>query len=108
MATLGGKRTLTELASAPGNHLEPIPLAGPVVDRKDAKGREMWKHKYGLHDLRHACASRWIRQKIDLKRLTTWLGHSSVQISLDIYGHLIEDEQEDAAIVAASAAELLP
>ena len=81
--------------------------AATLTDRKDAKGREVWEHKYGLHDLRHACASRWIKQKIDLKRLTTWLGHSSVQITLDIYGHLIKDEQEDAAIVAASAAELL-
>ena len=81
--------------------------AATPTGRKDVKGREIWEHKYGLHDLRHACASRWIKQKIDLKRLTTWLGHSSVQITLDIYGHLIKDEQEDATIVAASAAELM-
>lgn len=86
--------------------LKAIGAATPT-GRKDVKGRDVWEHKYGLHDLRHACASRWIKQKIDLKRLTTWLGHSSVQITLDIYGHLIKDEQEDAAIVAASVAELM-
>lgn len=81
--------------------------AATATGRKDKQGREIFEHQYGLHDLRHACASRWIRQKIDLKRLTTWLGHSSVQITLDIYGHLIKDEGEDAAIIAAANAELM-
>lgn len=81
--------------------------AAVPTGRFDCKGREIYEHKYGMHDLRHACASRWIKQKIDLKRLTTWLGHSSVQITLDVYGHLIKDEHEDAAIVAAANAELM-
>lgn len=81
--------------------------ATTATDRSDCQGREIVEHHYGLHDLRHACASRWIKQKIDLKRLTTWLGHSSVQITLDVYGHLIKDEGEDAAIVGAACAELL-
>lgn len=81
--------------------------AATNTGRTDCKGREIWELQYGLHDLRHACASRWIKQKIDLKRLTTWLGHASVQITLDVYGHLIKDEQEDAAIVAAANAELM-
>jgi integrase len=63
--------------------------------------------KYDFHSLRHAAASAWIKQRIDLKRLTTWLGHASVQITLDTYGHLIKDEMGDAAIVAAAQAELL-
>lgn len=81
--------------------------AATDTGKKDRKGRKVWDLKWGLHDLRHACASRWIKQKIDLKRLTTWLGHSSVAITLDIYGHLIKDEEEDAAIVAAASAELM-
>jgi integrase len=36
----------------------------------------------------------------------TWLGHASVQTTLDVYGHLIRDEHGDAAIVAATEAEL--
>ncbi|WP_294006959.1 site-specific integrase [Sphingomonas sp.] len=63
--------------------------------------------KYDFHSLRHAAASAWIKQRIDLKRLTTWLGHASVQITLDTYGHLIKDELGDAAIAAAAQAELL-
>jgi integrase len=63
--------------------------------------------RYAFHCLRHAAASAWIKQRVDLRRLTTWLGHSSVQITLDTYGHLIKDEQGDAALVAAAQAELL-
>lgn len=77
------------------------------TQRKDCTGRYIWEHRYGMHDLRHACASRWIKQKVDLKRLTRWLGHSSIAITLDIYGHLIKDEDQDAAIAAASYAELM-
>lgn len=62
---------------------------------------------YGLHALRHAAASAWIKQGIDLKRLSAWMGHSSVQITLDTYGHLIGDERGDSAIVSASLKGLL-
>jgi integrase len=63
--------------------------------------------RYDFHALRHYAASAWIKQRVDLKRLTTWLGHSSVQMSLNVYGHLVKDDHADAAIVAATAAELL-
>lgn len=75
--------------------------------KKDDEGQPTVRARYDFHSLRHAAASAWIKQKVDLRRLTTWLGHSSVQITLDTYGHLIEDEQGDAAIVAAAQAELL-
>lgn len=42
----------------------------------------------------------WIKQNVDLKRLTVWMGHSSVQITLDTYGHLLIDAKRDATIVA--------
>ncbi|MFC3786707.1 integrase [Sphingopyxis italica] len=76
----------------------------PVLD---AKGKAVMVPRYGFHALRHAAASAWIKQKIDLKRLTTWLGHSSVAITLDIYGHLIVDKDEDARLAAEAQAELL-
>ena len=57
---------------------------------------------FGLHALRHAAASAWIKQGIDLKRLSTWMGHSSVQITLDTYGHLIVDGDSDRMLASAS------
>lgn len=75
--------------------------------KKDADGNAILRARYDFHSLRHAAASAWIKQRIDLKRLTTWLGHASVQTTLDVYGHLIKDDQGDAALVAATQAELL-
>lgn len=63
--------------------------------------------KYSLHALRHATASLWIRQGVDLKRLKTWLGHSSVQLTIDRYGHIMKDATGDAVIMANAAAVLL-
>lgn len=83
--------------------------AGLSVDtgREGEDGEPIVRPCYDFHSLRHAAASAWIKQRVDLRRLTTWLGHSSVQITLDTYGHLIKDEQGDAALVAAAQAELL-
>ena len=74
---------------------------------REENGAPVIKPKYGLHDLRHAAASAWIKQRIDLKRLQTWMGHSSIQVTLNVYGHLIEDESGDAALAAAAQRELL-
>ena len=65
------------------------------------------KAKYSLHALRHGTASLWIRQGVDLKRLKTWLGHSSVQLTIDRYGHLMKDATGDATIVANAERALL-
>lgn len=73
----------------------------------DDEGKAVLRAKYDFHSLRHAAASAWIKQKVDLKRLTTWLGHSSVQMTLDTYGHLITDDTADAAVAAAAQAELM-
>lgn len=73
----------------------------------DDKGNPVMAPRYGIHALRHACASAWIKQGVDLKRLTTWLGHSSVQMSIDVYGHLLADPEGDAALVNAAHADLL-
>ena len=58
---------------------------------------DKWRSRYGWHDLRHAAASMWIKQKIDLKRIQYRLGHAGIQLTLNIYGHLIEDASADLA-----------
>lgn len=63
--------------------------------------------RYGFHALRHAAASAWISQGIDLKRLQVWMGHESIKTTLDTYGHLIRDTAKDAELVARAHAELL-
>jgi integrase len=63
--------------------------------------------RYGWHDLRHAAASAWIAQRVDLKRLQVWMGHATIQLTLDTYGHLLKDAEQDAALAAGAEAALL-
>jgi len=75
--------------------------------KMDGKGAPVWKARYGLHSLRHAAASAWIKQGIDLKRLQVWIGHATIQLTIDTYGHLITDAQADAALAGGAETALL-
>ena len=83
--------------------------AGLAIDtgKRDAKGKSVWAARYGWHDLRHAAASAWIAQGVDLKRLQVWIGHENIQLTLDTYGHLIKDAKKDAELASGSEAALL-
>mgnify|MGYP003640387957 FL=1 len=59
------------------------------------------KPLYGLHAFRHACASLWIEQNVSPKRIQTWMGHSSIQVTFDTYGHLFSQTEKDAGIASA-------
>ena len=73
----------------------------------DENGKTLVDAKYSLHALRHGCASLWIKEGVDLKRLKTWMGHSSIQTTIDLYGHLMKDADGDATIVANAERALL-
>jgi integrase len=60
----------------------------------------------GLHDLRHAAASLWIEQRVDAKRVQSWLGHHSIQVTFDTYGHLFEAVERESSVAAAIEKEL--
>jgi integrase len=51
--------------------------------------------RYGLHALRHACASLWIEQGHNPKQIQTLMGHSSIKVTFDTYGHLFADAEAD-------------
>lgn len=46
------------------------------------------KPKYGFHALRHFAASMMIEQGWPPKKIQSILGHSSITITYDTYGHL--------------------
>jgi integrase len=50
----------------------------------------------GLHEARHTCASIFIAAGVNVKALSTYLGHSSIQITLDRYGHLMPGSETEA------------
>lgn len=50
-----------------------------------------------FHDLRHTHASILIKQGVHAKVISERLGHASVSITMDTYGHLLPGLQSDAA-----------
>jgi integrase len=70
---------------------------------KDEQGRdiEVSAAKYGLHALRHFFASWAIERAFSPKRVQVLLGHSSIQMTFDVYGHLFPSLEDDHAKFAA-------
>jgi len=60
--------------------------------------------KYPLHSLRHFFASFCIDQNFNVKRLQTMLGHSSSQMTMDVYSHWMPNAEDDQARLAAAEA----
>jgi integrase len=87
--------------------LTPAMIAAGLVD-------EQGKPKYGgLHALRHFYASWLINSVADgglgllPKRVQERLGHSSITLTMDVYGHLFSEGEEGRAGLAAAERALL-
>ena len=50
-----------------------------------------------FHDLRHSCASLLFAQGVSLKEIQTWLGHSTIGTTANIYTHLDENNKLSSA-----------
>jgi integrase len=92
------RNTIVEL----GFH--PVQVAAGVVDRHGGA-----KYK-GLHSLRHFYASWCINRRVDgglelpLKMVQARLGHASIQMTADVYGHLFPSGDDGAELAAAEKA----
>jgi integrase len=51
----------------------------------------------GLHEARHTFASLMIAAGVNVKALSTCMGHSTITITLDRYGHLMPGSEDEAA-----------
>lgn len=74
-----------------------------TVNDQDVEGRT-WR--YAFHAFRHAAASLWIERGTNPKRVQAWLGHATIHLTFDTYGHLFEAAESDAAVATAIEAEL--
>jgi integrase len=50
-----------------------------------------------IHDLRHTCASLLIDAGAHVGHVREHLGHSSIRVTIDVYGHLYEDTRDEIA-----------
>lgn len=65
--------------------------AGLMVEKEDDSGKRKMAAKYTPYSLRHFFASKLIQKRTNLKRLQKIMGHAEIQITLDTYGHIIDD-----------------
>jgi integrase len=86
---------------APGGRVFSAPAGGPL---RKSFGRRVFRpavDRAGLaplrfHDLRHTAAGLMIARGTPVSKIQKVLGHSSAKVTLDIYGHIMPDE--DAAL----------
>lgn len=87
---------------------------GPFTNIVQAKFRAAWneaKQEVGLgaepdvvpHILRHTCASRLVQGGIDIRRVQTWLGHQTLQMTMR-YAHLASGDLDVCVPVLEHAA----
>jgi integrase len=70
----------------------------PTVDaRAKAAWRRAGLEPITLHEARHTFASLMIAASVNAKALATYMGHASVTITLDRYGHLMPGNEGEAA-----------
>jgi integrase len=50
-----------------------------------------------LHECRHTFASMMIAAGVNAKALSRYMGHHSIVITLDLYGHLMPGNEDEAA-----------
>ncbi len=77
---------------------------GLTVDtgEKDQDGAPVLKARYGFHALRHFYASWLINQGFKPKHIQTLMGHSSITLTFDTYGHLFPSEEDEQAQLSAA------
>lgn len=88
---------------------EPLLKEAGVVTRRKVRGKLVDMPKYSPYALRHYFASKLIEKGKDLKFIQTAMGHADIQLTLNVYGHLLKDKEAEHAQTAEDLAlELLP
>ena len=84
----------TEFGSAvdPRNILRTVQIAAQKAGMTDI----------GVHTLRHSAAVAWLESSVHIKAVADLLGHSSIAITGDIYGHTTDDTARAAVDGLAS------
>jgi integrase len=78
-----------------GNGKRPLEPA-TIHKRADRHWRQAGLERLRPHEARHTYASLMIAAGINPKNLSTYMGHASIIITLDRYGHLLPGNETDA------------
>lgn len=66
-----------------------------LVSIEVVDGEKVEKPLYRPYDLRHFFASMLIERQVNLKKIQTLMGHNNIETTLNTYGHLLEDAEDD-------------
>ena len=72
-------------------------IGANVYSRTRTKWRKASLKPLGFHEARHTFASLMIAADVNVKAISTYMGHASVRITLDRYGHLMPNSESEAA-----------
>jgi len=64
-----------------------------LMETVEQDGKTIVRPKYRPYDLRHFFASILIENKVNLKKIQTLMGHTNIETTLNVYGHLLDDEK---------------
>jgi integrase len=73
------------------------------VVEKAADDAGLGERGIGMHTLRHAAAVGWLEAGVHIKAVSDLLGHSSIAITGDIYGHTSDDTARSAVDALTTA-----
>jgi Phage integrase family len=57
---------------------------------------------WSIHELRHSCASLLMAMEVPLEVISDQLGHASIRVTSDVYGHLLPGSKAKAAAAMES------
>jgi integrase len=76
----------------------------PVLERTELVDDNV-RPKYHFHALRHCAASLFIEQGLPPKTIQTYMGHATIGMTYDTYGHMFTDQGHEPGRAALAAIE---
>jgi integrase/recombinase XerD len=89
---IGSDYVFVNLWAEPRGHAWSYPAVYDLVTRL----RATTCINFDLHWFRHSAATRWLRDGVPVEVVSRLLGHSSVTITLAVYGHLTAEDARAA------------
>ncbi|MFJ7244281.1 tyrosine-type recombinase/integrase [Kitasatospora sp. NPDC098652] len=106
------RQAAIQMSTHPDGRLEGLVFARPggtplrpqwVLDQLRKRTAELGLPRIGLHDLRHTAASIMIAEDVPVAVVSKTLRHSTLAITINLYGHLLKDSADQAVNALARA-----
>ncbi len=106
------RQAALQMTTHPDGRLEGLVFAKPdgsplrpqwVLDQLRRRTAEAGLPRIGLHDLRHTAASIMIAEDIPVAVVSKTMRHSTIAITINLYGHLLKDSADEAVKALSTA-----